>query len=74
MARPRETRLSLRQWECLALAADHRSAKEIARALGIAPSTVNDHLDEAILKLGATDRRDAARMFSTGLAGRPPDG
>jgi DNA-binding CsgD family transcriptional regulator len=74
MPRRRDPRLSVRQWECLALAADHRSAKEIARTLGIAPSTVNDHLEEAIAKLGAGDRRDAARMFVTGLAGQPPDG
>lgn len=74
MTKQRSQQLSVRQWECLALAAQHRSAKEIARALGITASTVNDHLDAAIRRLNATDRRDAARMFSSGEAGPPPDG
>ena len=74
MTKQRSRQLSVRQWECLALAAQHRSAKEIARALGITASTVNDHLDAAIMRLDATDRRDAARMFSSGEAGPPLDG
>ncbi|WP_428150823.1 helix-turn-helix domain-containing protein [Brevundimonas sp.] len=49
--------LSPMQLECLRRAAS--PDKEIARALGISPDTVSNHIREAMRRLGATDRRDA---------------
>ncbi len=49
--------LSPMQLECLRRAAS--TDKEIARALGISPDTVSNHIREAMRRLGAADRRDA---------------
>ena len=49
--------LSPMQLECLRRAAS--TDKEIARALGISPDTVSNHIREAMRRLEATDRRDA---------------
>lgn len=49
--------LSPMQLECLRRAAS--TDKEIARALGISPATVSNHIREAMRRLGASDRRDA---------------
>ena len=55
--------LSPRQAECLRLVWDRQAtSKEIALELGIAKTTVDSHIAEAVQLLGARDRRDAARI------------
>jgi DNA-binding CsgD family transcriptional regulator len=57
--------------ECLRLAAQHYSSKEIARMLGISKHTVDQRLRHATQQLGASSRFDAARRFAE-LEGRDP--
>jgi two-component system response regulator DesR len=54
--------LSARQREILQLATDGASTAAIAARLGISAGTVRNYLSEAILKLGAANRIDAARI------------
>ncbi|RJT22587.1 LuxR family transcriptional regulator [Chakrabartia godavariana] len=56
--------LSDGQRACLRMVAEHRSSKEIARALNISPHTVDKRLEHALRKLGVTTRWEAARMFA----------
>jgi DNA-binding CsgD family transcriptional regulator len=56
-------RLTPRQRECLELAADHWTSKEIGRRLNIAPKTVDRHIEEAVKKLGVADRAAAVRLL-----------
>ena len=56
-------RLSPRQRECLRLAYQRRTTKEIARELGIRPGTVATYCSEAIAILGADNRRHAAELL-----------
>lgn len=69
--------LSAQQRRCLRLVGDGLSSEEIAHALGIAPGTVNGHIEQAVRKLGAPNRRRAARMLldhEAAEAGhRPPE-
>lgn len=71
VAAPSNTERSLvtqRQKEVLRLIADGLSNKEIARALGVAPTTVKTHVAQAIASVGALNRTDAAiKAISTGL-------
>jgi DNA-binding CsgD family transcriptional regulator len=61
--------LSGRQRHVLRLLAQGRSNKEIARALGVAPSTVKYHLRSVYAKLGICSRAQAAlQARSFGLA------
>lgn len=62
------SRLSERQRECLSMVADGYSSKEIGRALNLAPSTVDNHLQSALARLGATSRMQAARMLRSDRA------
>lgn len=41
------------------------SSKEIAQEVGLSHQTVDTYLKSAVAKLGADNRRDAARLFST---------
>jgi DNA-binding NarL/FixJ family response regulator len=52
--------LTARELEVLQLLAEGLSNKEIARALGVAPRTVNFHLDNLYSKLGVSSRTEAA--------------
>jgi two-component system response regulator DesR len=54
--------LTDRERQVLRLAADGRSGAEIARELRLAEGTVRNYLSEAISKLGARNRADAARI------------
>lgn len=70
-------RLSERQKQCLELVAAGHTSKQIARQLGLSPSTVDNHLNAAIERLGVDNRALAARMFVDGnqrlaTGGKPP--
>jgi DNA-binding CsgD family transcriptional regulator len=65
------TTLTPRQRECLELAAQHWTSKDIARHLGISPKTADRHLEEVIRKLGVADRLAAIRLLRT-LEAAPP--
>lgn len=56
-------RLSPREMDCLRLAADLRGSKDIGARLGITEGTVNGYINDAMRKLGANNRNDAARIF-----------
>jgi DNA-binding CsgD family transcriptional regulator len=68
--------LSERQIECLVLAADGLTSKEIARRIGVAPSTVDNHIRSAAARLQVSSRRDAVRAFlrESAPAVRPDSG
>ena len=54
--------LTHRQREVLRLTTEGTATAEIAVQLGLSSGTVRNHLSEAIAKLGATNRIDAARI------------
>jgi DNA-binding CsgD family transcriptional regulator len=60
--------LTAEQVEALRLVGENLSSKEIARELGISKSAVDQRLDRARLVLGASSRREAARIFAGGGA------
>lgn len=55
-----DARLTPREIECVRLAGQRLSNKDIARHLGIGHKTVQNHLANAYAKLGVSDRRLAA--------------
>ena len=55
--------LSGRQLDCLNRASQGLSSKEIARQIGIAPSTVDTHIQAALAKLDVGNRRQAVRLI-----------
>ncbi len=57
-------RLSPREEQCLRLVAELATSKEIAAALDIEPGSVDVFIKRAMKKLGAADRRTAARMLA----------
>lgn len=54
--------LSERERVCLRLAGQGRTSPEIAGVLGLSVGTVRNYLSEAISKLGASNRIEAARL------------
>jgi DNA-binding CsgD family transcriptional regulator len=56
--------LTPRERQCLRLVAQFKTSKEIERELGIAKSTVDGYLADAVRKLGARDRRQAALLLA----------
>ena len=64
------------QKACLRLVAQGMSSKEIAKALDLTPQTVDTYLKASMSRLGASNRRDAARMLAAAEAsqklGSPP--
>ena len=60
-----EDPLSERERQILQRAGDGRSSAEIATELRLSEGTVRNYLSEAIAKLGATNRVDAARIART---------
>ena len=63
-AAPKPPRLTPREMDCLRGVRALKSSDEIARDLGIASGTVDSYIRDAITKLGARDRRDAAKLFA----------
>lgn len=64
-------RLSARQRDCLRLVGALMKTEQIAAELGISPSTVNTHIERAVILLGAPNRREAARLVLAYEAGDP---
>jgi len=60
----RLARLTERQRACLRHVYAHRTSKEIAPLLGIAPSSVDQHIKTAMRMLGVANRRVAARLVA----------
>ena len=56
--------LAPRERQCLRLVFEFKTSKDIERELGIAKSTVDGYLAEAVRKLGARDRKHAAVLFA----------
>lgn len=56
--------LTAEQIEVLRLVQQNLSSKEIARLLGISKSAIDQRLDRARQVLGASSRREAARLFA----------
>jgi DNA-binding NarL/FixJ family response regulator len=54
--------LTAREREVLALVAEGLTNQQIAEVLGVAPSTIKSHVQNVMLKLGASDRTQAAVM------------
>jgi DNA-binding NarL/FixJ family response regulator len=54
--------LTGRELQVLALLADGRSNREIARSLGVAEKTVKTHVSSVLAKLGVADRTQAALL------------
>lgn len=55
--------LTRRQWDVLRLVASGQANKEIARALAIQRSTVEEHLTQVYAKLGVSGRPEAVRWY-----------
>jgi DNA-binding NarL/FixJ family response regulator len=64
--------LTAREREVLRLVAEGCTTVEIARVLGIAPTTVHRHVGSALAKLGVRSKVEAAKVaWRTGLAAMP---
>jgi len=61
--------LSPRQAECLRGVVEFKSAKEIARDLGISPHAVEKHLRLCREKLGVATSAEAARIYARAVQG-----
>lgn len=59
-----DVRLTARQSACISLVADGLSSKEIARELGISPSTVDNHIATAMHQFGFPNRSAVARWYA----------
>jgi DNA-binding CsgD family transcriptional regulator len=60
----RAERLTSRQVSCIALVANGCSSKEIARELGISPSTVDNHIAAAMHLIGLANRAALASWYN----------
>jgi DNA-binding CsgD family transcriptional regulator len=67
-------KLTPREREILRLIAAHLQSKEIARALGLSPKTVEMHVLSARRRLSGMSRRDAALAFVAWEGGDPGNG
>src|SRR5580704_6162484 len=64
LGRARIEVLTTRERDCLRLVLDQLSSKEIGRALGISPTSVDTHVRRAREKLGVDDRYTAAQLLA----------
>jgi two-component system nitrate/nitrite response regulator NarL len=56
--------LTPRQSECMSLLCEGKTVKVIAKALGLSPATVKNHLSDAYFRLGAHNKVQAALTFA----------
>jgi len=56
-------RLTSREWEVLAALGEGLSTREIARRLGLEPSSVRAHITALVRKLGVADRKAAVELL-----------
>lgn len=63
--------LSRQQVACLRLVGELRTSKQIADILGISSHTVDTHLSNAVRRLGAANRMEAARLLAEATAMAP---
>jgi two-component system, NarL family, nitrate/nitrite response regulator NarL len=56
-------RLTSREWEVLAALGEGMSTREIARRLGLEPSSVRAHIAALVRKLGVADRQAAVELL-----------
>lgn len=56
------SKLSDRQVQCLELVNEGLTSKEIARELGLSPSTIDNHIGSAVRQLGCANRQEAAKQ------------
>ena len=81
MDEPALAKVTEGQRACLRMVLQHKSSKEIGRALGISSHTVDQRLKQAMKHLGASSRVEAARRLAAledgpeyqSLACQPPD-
>ena len=68
--------LTVKQVAVLDLLCEHRSSKQIARALGIAPNTVDQRINSVRAKFGSDDRASTIREYQrlVRLWGKPTYG
>ena len=64
--------LSPQQVACLRLVGELRTSKQIAEILGISSHTVDTHLSNAVRKLAAANRMEAARLLGDTAIAPPP--
>ncbi|MEA3014799.1 MAG: hypothetical protein QOD42_3344 [Sphingomonadales bacterium] len=69
MESDRLARVNEAQCACLRLVLQHKSSKDIARALGISPHTVDQRIRLAMKALGAPSRVEAARILAAAEQG-----
>jgi DNA-binding CsgD family transcriptional regulator len=55
--------ISARQLQCMSRVAKGLTSKQIARELGLSPSTVDNHVQAVVERLGVANRLDAARVI-----------
>lgn len=63
MQHERSAQLTERQRQCLRIAAEGFTSKEIARQLNLSRFTIDKHLEGAMSTIGATSRAEASRLF-----------
>ncbi|WP_176496878.1 helix-turn-helix transcriptional regulator [Sphingomonas sp. HMP6] len=72
MEKGRIAALTKQQLACLRKVAELKKSEVIAFELGISPKTVDAHIAEACRRLGASSRREAARMILAETEGFSP--
>jgi len=63
LERDRDTRLSGREWEVLALLDAGLGTSDVADRLGVSPVMIRRHVARAVEQLGAAERAEALAML-----------
>lgn len=66
--------LSARQRQVVELVASGKTDQEIAHELAVSPRTINSHMSQILMRLGARNRAEAAAWYQRAVSPRPgPD-